>query len=108
MKNLLKTTLTIATFATATTANAWWGPFDHQRYNNNQYNGYNTGNGFSNFMNDMTGDMDFSFDVKIKGRGFGNIFNNWNGYNNLSSYNGYYPYGYNPYTYVPATKAIKQ
>lgn len=102
MKTLLKTAFTITAFVTTTSANAWWGPF-----NNHQYNGYNNGNTFSNFMNDMTGDMDFTFDVKIKGRGFGNLFNNWNGYNGYNAYNGYTPYAYNPYVVTPVAKTIK-
>ena len=88
--NILKLAITTIILFTTTSANAWWGPFD-----NHNYDGYNNGNGSSsiNMMREMTGDIDFTFDIKIKGRGFGNMFNNWNN-NNISSYNGYAPYRY--------------
>ena len=37
-------------------------------------------------------------------RGFGNMFNRWDGYNRYTAYNGYSPYTYTPYRYAPATK----
>ena len=93
---ILKLSITTIFLATTSSANAWWAPFDNHRYD-----GYDNGNGstINSFMNDMTGDIDFTFDVKIKMRGFGNMFNNWSNSNNVSSYDGYAPYSNTPYRY---------
>ena len=70
--SILKLFIITIILSTSTSANAWWGPIE-----NHNYGGYNVSNDstINNFMIGMSGDIDFTFDIKIKERGFGNMFN---------------------------------
>ncbi len=87
--------LASATVLTMTSAQAFWGPFASDNFNN----GWGNGNGMGDMMGDMMGDVDFSMSFKARGKGRGNSAYNgaYNGANGDSNQAAPANYGYAPY-----------
>ena len=108
-------------------ANAWWGPWDRDRYygpgygyapygpyrHHNRGWGNGWGDTYGDIWDDMLGDMDMDFEVNFRTRGLGRGLGHGRGYGDYYDryrhgygYGPYYRPYYGPYAPVPANPGV--